>query len=174
MSSRSFSLIAYDDLYDADIAALIVRLDEWFEIDASHSIGEQLGGDTTLLAVDDDTQRAIGFAVVRFENAVTGRITWAGVDPDWQRQGVGRAILDTIIAEADDAGLERLVVETMSDAVDYQPFEATRRFYRSLGFTPHRELGDRAGNGLHTTEWLLDLSSAAQDWRITETASPSP
>ena len=157
---RSFSLISYDDAYDPDIAALIVRLGKWFDIGASHSIGEQLHGDTTLLAIDDATDRAIGFVVVRFDDARTGRITWSGVDPAWQRCGVGRAMIESVVDEARGAHLDHLVVETMSDAVDYEPFEATRRFYRSLGFTPYRELGDLAGNGLHTTEWRLDLIDA--------------
>ncbi len=158
MSAGSFSLTRYDDAYDSDIAGLIVQLDQWFEIDASHSIGEQLGGNTTLLAIDDASARAIGFVVVRIEDARTGRITWAGVDPRWQRRGVGRAMIEQVITDARQAGLERLVVETMSASVDYAPFEATRRFYRSLGFVEHRELGDRAGNGLATTEWLLALT----------------
>jgi ribosomal protein S18 acetylase RimI-like enzyme len=150
-----FSLTPYDDLYDSDIAAIIARLDQWFEIEVSHTIGQQLGGDTTLLAVDEATGRAIGFVVVKRIDEQSGRITWAGVDPDHQRRGVGRAMIAHIIEQAADAGLERLRVETMSDSVDYPPFEATRRFYAGLGFEPVRELGDRAGNGLATTDWEL-------------------
>ncbi len=152
----SYSIVEYRHSHDTPLRALVGRLDDWFEHDTWQSIAPQLGPDTTLLAVDP-SGRAVGFVVVRLEGETVGRITWAGVDPDWQRRGIGRDLFDHIIAEALAAGLTELRVETMSDTVDYAPFQRTRAFYQSLGFEPDIELGDRAQNGLATTDWSLDL-----------------
>ncbi|MFA7236231.1 MAG: GNAT family N-acetyltransferase [Phycisphaeraceae bacterium] len=160
MTRPAFHLVSFDEPLRRGVASLVHRLDQWFEPDALADIHEQLTPDTALLAVEaDHPQTALGFITVRFEREDEGRITWMGVDPAWQRQGVGRALVESICAEARQAGLSRLWVETMSDQVDHAPFDQTRAFYASMGFTPHHELGDLAGNGLLTTDWALELQT---------------
>ena len=155
----SYSIETYRHTHDAALRDLLTRLDAWFEHNAWDAIAPQLGPDTTLLAVTPDGS-VVGFVVVRLEDDTVGRVTWAGVDPAQQRQGIGRDLFDHIAAEARAAGLTQLRVETISDTVDYAPFQRTRAFYQSLGFIPAVELGDRAQNGLATTDWSLDLLAA--------------
>ncbi len=156
----SYRLEEYDPTHRAALRDLVGRLDDWFEPAAWDTIKTTLAPDTTLLAVDG-AQRVIGFVVVRIERDAVGRIAWAGVDASAQRRGVGRAMFDYIIGEARAAGLTELRVETMSDTVDYAPFERTRAFYQALGFTPAVELGDHAGVGLATTDWARPLVAPA-------------
>ncbi len=151
-----FSLSSYSNVDRCGVARVVRRLKRWFEPDAWPDIDAQLDADTTLVAIDGRDQ-VIGFIVVKQVNASVGRITWAGVDPDHQRRGVGRAMLRTVIDEAQAAGLTELRVETMSESVDYAPFQRTRAFYAAMGFQPDIELGDRAANGLATTDWKLQL-----------------
>ncbi len=63
-----------------------------------------------------------------------GQICWLGVAPEHQRQGVGRALLTEIEHELRTAGVRAVTVETLGDAVDYDPYEKTRAFYRSMGY----------------------------------------
>lgn len=136
----------------------MARLDQWFEPEAWADVDAQLSPDTALLAIDaDHPDTVVGFVTVRFEREDEGRITWMGVDPDWQRRGVGRALIAAVCDEAAASGLSRMWVETMSDQVEHAPFDQTRAFYAAMGFTPERELGDLAGNGLATTDWAIDL-----------------
>lgn len=155
-SASPVEIVTYEPIHRAAIQRLVAILGDWFEADAIESIDEELCEQTTLLALDGDG-RAVGFLIVGFEDELSGRIRWAGVDPAFHRRGVGRALVAHVAHEASNAGLTGLYVETMSDAVDYEPFARTRAFYESLGFTPVRELGDLAGNGLLTTDWLLEL-----------------
>ena len=155
-SSISYEVVPYQIEYRAHVASLVLLLDEWFEPDAWSDIDEELGPDTTLIAVDQDDD-VIGFVVVKLTGDNAGRITWAGVDPSYHRMGVGKALIESVIREATDAGLDALYVETMSDNVEYEPFARTRAFYAALGFQAYLELGDTAGNGLATTDWVLDL-----------------
>lgn len=164
MQKTKFSIIRYHSGFDNAIASLIIRLDEWFEPDAAESIIHEITSDTGLLAVDADN-RVIGFLVTEFDedDFDAGRILWAGVHPAWHRRGVGRALINNMLNEAQHANLQRIYVETMSDEIDYPPFEQTRRFYQALGFEVHRELGDLAGNGLTTTDWIFHITSLTVD-----------
>jgi ribosomal protein S18 acetylase RimI-like enzyme len=156
MVYMSFSLSSYSNIDRCGVARVVRRLKHWFEPDAWPDIDAQLDADSTLVAIDGRDQ-VIGFVVVRQVNSSVGRITWAGVDPDHQRRGIGRALLQQVIEEALAAGLTELRVETMSESVDYSPFQRTRAFYAAMGFEPDIELGDRAANGLATTDWKLQL-----------------
>jgi len=57
-----------------------------------------------------------------------------GVLPEHHRQGAGRAL----VAKAEDAlkrqGCRYLIVKTLSETADYEPYERTRKFYKSAGF----------------------------------------
>ncbi|MBM3269278.1 MAG: GNAT family N-acetyltransferase [Candidatus Sericytochromatia bacterium] len=61
-------------------------------------------------------------------------IGWLAVDPEMHRSGVGRALVAALEAELAGTGVARLLVETLGDGVDYEPYARTRAFYRSLGF----------------------------------------
>jgi GNAT superfamily N-acetyltransferase len=68
------------------------------------------------------------------------RIGWMGVDPERHRQGIGRALVDALVATLRPAGVEGVLVDTLGDAVDYAPYARTRAFYRALGFADFRRV----------------------------------
>ena len=152
----SCQLVSYSPDDEPAVRALVARLGDWFDADAWDMIAPTLGPDTTLLAVDE-RDRAVGFVVVTLEGDAVGRVRWAGVDPNHHRGGVGRALFEAVTAEAADAGLTELRVETVSESVAYVPFDRTRAFYQAFGFSPVAELGDHAGVGLATTEWAFRI-----------------
>jgi ribosomal protein S18 acetylase RimI-like enzyme len=57
-----------------------------------------------------------------------GRVRWLVLDPSLRGRGLGRALVTELIAEARQAGLQRLTLETYSDLT------AAARIYRDAGF----------------------------------------
>lgn len=75
-----------------------------------------------LLALDDD-QRPIGTARL----LATGQIGRMAVLPEWRGRGVGRALLDRLLARAEEIGLGKLFLHAQTSA---------EGFYAKAGFTP--------------------------------------
>ncbi|GAB2452466.1 ribosomal protein S18-alanine N-acetyltransferase [Xylanimonas ulmi] len=73
------------------------------------------------------TRRAVGYAGLWFDGDVTQVMT-VGVDPAWQRHGVGRALMDALIARSVDLGAGAMLLEVR---VDNEPALA---LYADLGF----------------------------------------
>lgn len=73
--------------------------------------------------------RLIGFAKVVSDGGVHGFLLDPTVAPDWQRQGVGRRLVERCALEARKRGVEWL-------HVDFEPKFA--RFYTKCGFKPTR------------------------------------
>lgn len=67
-----------------------------------------------------------------------GEIKSMRTAPDAQRRGVGRAMLDHLIAEARARGWRRLSLETGSNT----PFAAARAMYAAAGFVECGPFGD--------------------------------
>jgi ribosomal protein S18 acetylase RimI-like enzyme len=89
------------------------------------------GGDTIVLLVGD---RPDGLAVLRFRTAIWSSglecyLAELYVVPARRGQGLGRALMEAALREADDRG-----ADTMDIGVD-QPDFAARNLYESLGFT---------------------------------------
>jgi GNAT superfamily N-acetyltransferase len=80
-----------------------------------------------LLAVDGDD--AIGTAAMRRIDPETAEIKRMFVNPSRRRAGAGRAMLDALIASAEQAGYERIRL----DSPDFMT--AAHALYRSEGFT---------------------------------------
>ena len=86
----------------------------------------------------------------RHEEAV--EITWMAVDRNVRGRGIGTRLVETLAAERRAAGCRLLLVLTVSPNDDEPDprdggYEATRSFYRSVGFTL---TGTCRGNGAAT------------------------
>jgi putative acetyltransferase len=73
---------------------------------------------------------AIGCVALRPLSDGTGEVKRMYVDSAWRGRGVGRALLETLIAHARTLGYHRLRLGTLGD------MSAARSLYRSLGFAP--------------------------------------
>jgi ribosomal protein S18 acetylase RimI-like enzyme len=97
------------------------------------------GGDTLVLLAGDGPD---GLAVLRFRAAIwsTGLECYLAelyITPARRGQGLGRALMETVLRAARDRG-----ADTMDIGVD-EPDVAARRLYESLGFS-NRSGGDGA------------------------------
>ncbi len=81
-----------------------------------------------LLALDDDGT-AVG-VVALLVTGSTGEVRRLFVVPGQRTGGLGRQLVERLIADARDLGLERLVLSTLPTMVHAQAL------YRSLGFVP--------------------------------------
>ena len=69
-----------------------------------------------------------------FVNQAKGEIGWMGVLPDQHRKGIGKQLLNHLIANLQANGVGELYVRTLGDSVEYEPYAKTRAFYRASGF----------------------------------------
>ncbi|NNF69282.1 MAG: GNAT family N-acetyltransferase [Acidimicrobiia bacterium] len=63
-----------------------------------------------------------------------GHIGWIAVRGDHHRHGIGRRLIQVAEDDARRVGAPVLQVETLGESVDYEPYDRTRAFYRSVGF----------------------------------------
>ena len=92
--------------------------------------------------------RIIGFATLLPGEDGSGELDDLFVDPDYLRQGFGRALIDDAKASAQKCGALRIEVTANANSA---------AIYRKLGFVGEREVVTRLGHGLRMS---LDLSDA--------------
>lgn len=93
-----------------------------------------------------DGREIVGFVTVAPQlDGDAVEVTWLAVRNDRRRAGIGGSLIDAAVDGARGAGARMLVVLTLgpsspepADAVDN--YDGTRRFYRSHGFVPLKEL----------------------------------
>lgn len=73
------------------------------------------------------THRLAGFAIMRFAQE-SAHLNLLAVQPEWQRQGCGRRLIEWLVASADVAGIRCINLELRSGNA------VARRFYDRLGF----------------------------------------
>lgn len=85
------------------------------------------------------TGRVVGFATARALGDDAFMVTDLFVDPDHMRSGIGRALIDAVVAAATRSGRTRIEVEANRHAV---------AFYRRIGFVAMQEVQLEFGTAL--------------------------
>jgi GNAT superfamily N-acetyltransferase len=96
------------------------------------------------------SEGAIGCVALRPISDGTGEVKRMYVDRAWRGQGVGRALLEALIAHARTLGYDHLRLGTLNDLIP------ARSLYRSLGFAPIERY--RADEMIDTEFYELALS----------------
>lgn len=78
----------------------------------------------------------IGFIAIKEHYGHTVEIFVCGVMPEFQYQGVGKALYNAVEDDIIQKGCKYVIVKTLSDIIDYKPYNDTRKFYESIGFVP--------------------------------------
>jgi len=95
-----------------------------------------------------DTKQVIGFACYGHRPLTEGTYDfyWLGVDPTFQKQGIGRALIDQVEKEIRDKKGYLLIIETSS----LEEFSSPRALYTSFGYQLVAQIPDfyKPGDGL--------------------------
>jgi GNAT superfamily N-acetyltransferase len=125
---------------EADHAALVSRVDEWWGGRALHwylpRLWFQHFTGTSWLA-EDAQGRPIGFLVgfVSADHPDEGYIHMVGTDPNHRRGGLGRALYERFFDDMRDRGIRRV------SAVTWPGNRGSVAFHRALGFQPAQGVG---------------------------------
>lgn len=116
--------------------SVLESLPDWFGNRAS--LEEYVEGvrELPFWAAMDEEGKCLGFFSARIHYGHTGDIYVCGVRPECHRMGIGRALYGVVERYFLEIGCKYAMVETLSDRVDYAPYEKTRMFYESVGFEP--------------------------------------
>ena len=129
------------EIYEGDAKSqyaqeTLERLSEWFG--NKQALDEYATNVSSLpfwAAMNADS-RCVGFIAVKTHYGHTGDIYVCGVLPEYHRRGVGKKLYACAEAYFIRGGCKRVIVKTLSDKSDYEPYARTRRFYESMGFEP--------------------------------------
>lgn len=118
--------------------AIIAGLPDWFGVDQGiRDCAEAVRTQPGLVAEADGT--VAGF-VTWTRSEASAEITWMAVHADRRRGGLGRALVDALLAALQGTGVRELAVKTLSSRHPDPGYAETRAFYLAMGFTEAREL----------------------------------
>lgn len=121
------------------VIAIMAALPEWFTPDALTHARVDLRYHRGFVAVDDKDGQIIGFATYFVYDGI-GNLSWIGVAPGWRRHGLGTHLLHAVEQAVRNDGIPVLQVFTLSDSVEYAPYNSTRAFYKRNGFKEFRRI----------------------------------
>ena len=117
---------------------ILRALPQWFGIDEAivHYVEETDTLPTLLATVDGQTA---GFLAIKHHSEFSAEIYVMGVNTEFHRLGVGRALIDKTEQVLKAQHVEFLQVKTLSPAHPDPNYAKTRKFYHSMGFKPLEE-----------------------------------
>jgi ribosomal protein S18 acetylase RimI-like enzyme len=112
---------------------LTARLPQWFaQSEANRHFAEQAKILESWVARIDG--RACGLLLIKRHSLVSAEIYWLGIDPDYHRQGVGRALIGAAEGQLRQEKIKFLFVMTLHPEDPYEPYRRTQLFYERMGF----------------------------------------
>jgi ribosomal protein S18 acetylase RimI-like enzyme len=87
-------------------------------------------------AAFDENGKCIGFISIKTHYDLTGDIYVIGILPEYHREGIGRKLYASAEEYLILNKYRYVIVKTLSEKAQYEPYEKTRKFYLSIGFEP--------------------------------------
>lgn len=115
---------------------VLESLPEWFGNKASLEEYVEKVQELPFWAALNEEDKCLGFFSARLHYGHTGDIYVCGVRPECHGMGIGKALYSEVERFFLEKDCKYAMVETLSDMVNYAPYEKTRRFYESVGFEP--------------------------------------
>ena len=114
------------------VREILEALPEWFEVeDRRENYIAESAEMLTFAAFDGETP--VGFLCLHETGTATVELAVTGVRKAYHRHGIGRMLFEQAKQAAADAGYRFMQVKTVKMGV-YPEYDATNRFYLSLGF----------------------------------------
>ena len=112
--------------------AVLEALRDWFEVDESREYYIRESKDWPFFAAFDG-EKPVGFLCLKETGKQTAELAVMGVLKPYHRCGIGRQLFEAAAVYAREAGYQFMQVKTVREGM-YPDYDATNRFYRSLGF----------------------------------------
>ncbi len=106
-------------------------LDEYFTARAIEEMKEDLKEHEFFVVENDGIS---GFISLDLKNENCAEISWLAVREEDRGKGLGKRLLGRAERSLQNKDVRILEVKTLSEEVDYEPYEHTRRFYERMGF----------------------------------------
>lgn len=107
-------------------------LREFFNEDGLNSLKNDLENHGLYGAFIDDTM--VGFIALRPADIASLEISWIGVKPEHQNQGIGKKLVKDSLNIFADSGHKLCYVKTLAETAEHGGYSKTRAFYKKLGF----------------------------------------
>ena len=128
------------------MAGILASVPEWFGIpEANAQYVADVGRLPSYLAVDGDD--VVGVALLAEHFPESRELHLLAVRRDRHRQGIGRLLVETVVADLRQAGVRLLEVHTVGPSHEDEGYARTRAFYLALGFVAMNELQRIDWNG---------------------------
>ena len=111
------------------------ELPDWFGIEKSIVEYVEQAADLPFWAAITDINECIGIFSGKIHYGSTGDIFVCAVSPQFNRIGVGSELYKEMEYYFKANKCNYVIVKTLSDIVDYEPYNKTRKFYSKHGFT---------------------------------------
>ena len=116
-------------------SSILEALPNWFGIQASRQEYIKESNNLPFFAAMDESN-PLGFISIKENNPYTAEIYVMGVLPDCHNQGIGRALVSSVLQWAKEKGYEFLQVKTLDASHPDIYYAKTREFYTAVGFKP--------------------------------------
>jgi GNAT superfamily N-acetyltransferase len=130
----------------AAVAGILASVPEWFGIpEANAQYVADAARLPSYLAVDGD--EVVGVALLAEHFPESRELHLLAVRRDRHRQGIGRLLVEAVVAELRGAGVRLLEVHTVGPSHESEEYARTREFYLAAGFVAMTELQRIDWNG---------------------------
>lgn len=87
-------------------------------------------------AAFNNNNECIGFLSIKIHYKYTAEIFVCGILSNYQHKSIGKSLYNIAQLYMIKHDLKYVIVKTLSDIVEFKPYEQTRKFYKSVGFNP--------------------------------------
>jgi GNAT superfamily N-acetyltransferase len=131
------------------VGAILASVPEWFGIPEANAqyVADAARLPSYLAVDDDDPDEVVGVALLAEHFPASRELHLLAVRGDRHRQGIGRALVDAIVADLSGAGVKLLEVHTVGPSHEDAGYARTREFYLAQGFVAMTELQRIDWNG---------------------------
>ena len=141
--------------------SVLEALRDWFEVDESReSYIHSSAGWPFFAAYDGDAP--VGFLCLKETGRQTVELAVMGVLKPYHRHGIGKQLFTAAADYARNAGYRFMQVKTVKEGI-YPDYDATNRFYRSLGFCELEVFPDLWDRENPCQVYVMDLLNSGLD-----------